>query len=84
MKTKILIACDKYKGNLSALEVCSTIKDAIYETAQYLGEKVDIIISPMADGGEGTVETLVESLNGKFVDLKVMGPLETKLFQGLE
>ena len=79
MKTKILIACDKYKGNLSALEVCSTIKDAIYETAQYLGEKVDIIISPMADGGEGTVETLVESLNGKFVDLEVTGPLGNKV-----
>jgi glycerate 2-kinase len=79
LKTKILIACDKYKGNLSALEVCSTIKDAIYETAQYLGEKVDILISPMADGGEGTVETLVESLNGKFVDLMVTGPLGNKV-----
>ena len=79
MKTKILIACDKYKGNLSALEVCSTIKDAIYETAQYLDEKVEIIISPMADGGEGTVETLVESLKGKFVDLMVTGPLGNKV-----
>lgn len=79
LKTKILIACDKYKGSLSALQVCTIIKDAIYETAQSLGEKVDTIISPMADGGEGTVETLVESLNGKFVDLKVTGPLGNKV-----
>ena len=33
----------------------------------------------MADGGEGTVETLVESLNGKFVDLEVTGPLGNKV-----
>ncbi|MCL5072254.1 MAG: glycerate kinase [Actinobacteria bacterium] len=79
MKTKIIVACDKYKGNLSALQVCSTIQDAISKTAQYLGEKVDIIINPMADGGEGTVETLVESLNGKFINLKVTGPLENKV-----
>lgn len=79
METKIIIACDKYKGNLTALQVCSTIRDAIYETSQYLGKKVDIIISPMADGGEGTVETLVESLNGKFIDLKVTGPLGNKV-----
>jgi glycerate 2-kinase len=79
LEIKIIIACDKYKGNLTALQVCSTIRDAIYETAQYLGKKVDITISPMADGGEGTVETLVESLNGKFVDLKVTGPLGDKV-----
>ncbi|MCL5073119.1 MAG: glycerate kinase [Actinobacteria bacterium] len=79
MKTKIIVACDKYKGNLSALQVCSIIKDAINETAQYLGEKVDIIINPMADGGEGTVDTIVESLNGKFVNLKVTGPLGNKV-----
>ncbi len=79
MKTKIVIACDKYKGNLTALQVCSTIRDAINETARYLDKKVDIIISPMADGGEGTVETLVESFNGKFVDLKVTGPLGNEI-----
>ncbi|MCL4417891.1 MAG: glycerate kinase [Actinobacteria bacterium] len=79
MKTKIIVACDKYKGNLSAIQVCSIIKDAINETAHYLGEKVDIIINPMADGGEGTVDTLVDSLDGKLVNLKVTGPLGNKV-----
>jgi glycerate 2-kinase len=79
LETKILIACDKYKGNLTASQVCSTIRDAICETSQYLRKKVDIVISPMADGGEGTVETMVESLKGKFVDLKVTGPLGDKV-----
>ncbi|TET49251.1 MAG: glycerate kinase, partial [Actinomycetota bacterium] len=36
---------------------------------------VEVVMSPMADGGEGTVDTLVESLSGKFVELVVKGPL---------
>ena len=36
---------------------------------------VEVIVSPMADGGEGTVSTLVESQGGKYISLKVTGPL---------
>ncbi len=68
---KIVIACDKYKGNMSAMEVCSTIKQAIMD----VDNKSDVVISPMADGGEGTTDMLVESLNGNFIDIKVKGPL---------
>ena len=65
MKKKIVIACDKYKGNLSALEVCNIIKDAIIQTSK----DVEIVVNPMADGGEGTVDTLVESYGGKIVQI---------------
>ena len=68
---KIVIASDKYKGSLSALEVCRIIGKTIKETEP----RVEVVLSPMADGGEGTVDTLVESLNGKFVELEVRGPL---------
>ena len=71
MKNKILVASDKYKGSLSALQVCNIIKGTINE----VNKSIEVIISPMADGGEGTVETLVESQKGKFIDLKVTGPL---------
>lgn len=70
MKIKIVVACDKYKSNLSAFQVCSTIKDAILK----VNSNIDVIVSPMADGGEGTVDTLVESFNGSFVSIKVKGP----------
>jgi glycerate 2-kinase len=71
MKKKIVIACDKYKGNLSALEVCNIIKEAIILT----GKDVEIVVHPVADGGEGTVDTLVESYNGTTVQIPVTGPL---------
>lgn len=55
---------------MSALEVCSVIKDAFRQH----NKDAQIIVSPMADGGEGTVDTLVESLDGKYVKADVTGP----------
>jgi glycerate 2-kinase len=68
---KIVIACDKYKGSLSANEVCGIIAGAIKD----IDNTIEVIVNPMADGGEGTVETLVDSLNGRYVKVKVTGPL---------
>ncbi len=68
---KILIACDKYKGSLSAVDVCSTIEEAVKNVDQ----AIETVNSPMADGGEGTVETLVESQKGTYVKTMVKGPL---------
>lgn len=75
MKSKILVASDKYKGSLSAVEVCSIIKDAIKK----IDDGIDVIVCPMADGGEGTVETLVESQKGKYIVSDVTGPLGQKV-----
>jgi len=72
---KIVIASDKYKGSLSALEVCTIIGRTIKE----LDPEIAIEISPMADGGEGTVGTLVESLDGKIVEICATGPLGEKV-----
>ncbi len=71
MDQKILIASDKYKGSLSAPMVCNIIKDAILG----IDKNIEVVCSPMADGGEGTVETLVESQDGRFIESEVMGPL---------
>lgn len=75
---KIVVASDKYKGSLSALEVCTIIAGTI----KRLDPAIKVITSPMADGGEGTVETLVESLGGKMVELEVTGPLGEKVSAG--
>ncbi len=68
---KILIACDKYKGSLSASLVCRTIAEAIKDVDQSIYTE----INPMADGGEGTLETLVESLGGRYIKAVVKDPL---------
>jgi len=71
MKLKILVSADKYKGCLSAVEVCSIIKKSILG----VDSTIDIVVRPIADGGEGTVSTLVDSLGGRYINLEVTGPL---------
>ncbi|VWL84909.1 glycerate kinase [Oceanivirga miroungae] len=71
MIRKILIAPDSFKDSMSAKTVCDTIEKAILEVdSKYIIEKV-----AMADGGEGTIESLKQNLNGKIVKLNVKGPL---------
>ena len=75
---KIVIASDKYKGSLSAVQVCKIIEKAIKK----IDPAIKTIVSPMADGGEGTVETLVESMGGEIISLEVTGPLGEKVKSG--
>ena len=68
---KIIIASDSYKESLTALEVCETVEKgfrSIYPKAEY-------IRIPIADGGEGTVQALVDATQGRIVNIPVTGPL---------
>lgn len=68
---KILIAIDSFKGSLSSKEAGEAIKSGILRVVP----DADVAISPLADGGEGTVETLVEALGGRLETVQVKGPL---------
>ena len=68
---KILIAPDKYKGSLSAIQVC----DAIIKGLKTNKSKLDIISCPMADGGDGSLETINHYFNLEPVELIVNDPL---------
>jgi glycerate kinase len=78
---KILIAPDSFKDCLSAKEVASALSRGI----QKILPDATCILVPMADGGEGTVESLVDATEGKLIQLKVMDPLmrETDSFYGI-
>lgn len=65
---KIVVAMDSFKGSLSSLEAGQAIKDAI-------NNRHKVIVKPLADGGEGTVETLVSFKNGRIVNLTTSNPL---------
>lgn len=68
---KILIAPDSFKGSLSAMEVADSIEKGINKVINdAVVEKV-----PMADGGEGTVQSLVDATNGEIISIKVRDPL---------
>ena len=70
---KVVIAIDSLKGSLSSMETGMAIKDGI------LAAKPDaeVIVKPLADGGEGTTDALIEGMNGERIDLTVTGPMHT-------
>ena len=75
---KILVALDSFKGSLSATQACNVVEDAILANApEALVEAL-----PLADGGEGTSECLLNVLEGEKVACKVMGPLPSMEVDG--
>ncbi|WP_409227756.1 glycerate kinase family protein [Gudongella sp. SC589] len=68
---KILIASDSFKGSATTMEVADSIEKGF--AGIYQG--VEIVKVPMADGGEGTVETLVAGMDSEFAHEEVTGPL---------
>ena len=77
----ILIAPDSFKDCLSAREVASALGRGI----QKIIPDASISILPMADGGEGTVESVIDATRGELLRLKVMDPLmrEVPSFYGI-
>src|SRR5689334_675072 len=67
---RILLAPDKFKGSLTAPQVCAALASGLRRTHPDL----DINACPIADGGEGTVEALVAATNGRFETAQVTGP----------
>ena len=68
---KIVIAPDGFKGNLSALQVAQAIDKGI----KHVVPDALTTIKPMADGGEGTVQALVDATGGKLMTTEVTDPL---------
>ncbi|WP_313897761.1 glycerate kinase [Bacillus litorisediminis] len=67
----MLIAIDSFKGSLSSVDSGEAISLGIKEVY----DDAEIVIIPIADGGEGTVEALVQATQGKYVEKEVIGPL---------
>ncbi len=66
----IVVAPDSFKGSLTAKEVGITIQEALI--AEIPHANVEVV--PMADGGEGTLDSLVYSTKGKIIEVDVSGP----------
>lgn len=72
---RIVIAPDSFKESLSSLEVAKQIElgfKQIFPSAIY-------IKCPVADGGEGTVKTMVDATKGTIINVKVTGPLGNQI-----
>ncbi|WP_318451696.1 glycerate kinase [Photobacterium leiognathi] len=68
---KIIIAPDSYKESLTAMEVATAIENGFRQVIP----NAEYIKLPMADGGEGTVQSLVDASNGTIIERSVTGPL---------
>ena len=75
---KVVIAIDSLKGSLTSMEAGRAIKEGILNILP----ETEVLVKPLADGGEGTTEALVEGLGGEMVYVDVHGPLETPVRAG--
>lgn len=71
VSVKIVVAPDSFKGAITAREICTAVKTGVH----HVFPEADVIELPLADGGEGTMETLVLTSRGTFIELEVKGPL---------
>lgn len=72
---KILISIDSLKGSLSSIEAANAIKKGILKVKK----DAEVKILPLADGGEGTVDALVQGMNGEKEIIAVTGPIVKKV-----
>lgn len=68
---KIVIAMDSFKGTLRSDEACEIVAQAVVECAP----EVEVVIKPMADGGEGTARAMMKAAHGRWIPQTVTGPL---------
>ena len=68
---KIIIAPDSFKGNMRSTVAAEIIKRGILS----LIPDAEILLFPMADGGEGTVEAMIAATGGTLHQVKVLDPL---------
>lgn len=68
---KVVIAIDSLKGSLSSIEAGMAAKEGILKARP----DAEIIVKPLADGGEGTVDALVEGMDGEKTYITVTGPM---------
>ena len=72
---KVVIAIDSFKESMTSMEAGNAVKKGI------LAAKPDaeVVVNPLADGGEGTVDALIEGLGAKKIPVTVAGPLGEKV-----
>lgn len=72
---KVVIAIDSFKGSMTSWEAGNATKEGVLKACP----DAEVIVSPIADGGEGTVDSLVTGLGGEFRSVEVTGPLGEKV-----
>ena len=72
---KVVVAIDSFKGSLESVEAGEAIKEGIL----LADPEAEVVVKPVADGGEGTMDALTEALHGEKVVRMVTGPYHEKI-----
>ncbi|TFE29511.1 glycerate kinase [Cohnella luojiensis] len=72
---KFVIAPDSFKDSMPAAEAANVMKDAVLRVFP----DAELVVQPLGDGGEGTMESLVSASGGSFREVRVTGPLGDKI-----
>ncbi|WP_391120205.1 glycerate kinase [Psychrobacillus sp. L3] len=73
---KIIVSPDSFKGSLTAIEAAQEISAGIKE----IDPKIETVLLPIADGGEGTLEPLINATNGQTVYVDVHDPIGRQIY----
>ena len=68
---KVVIAPQSFKGSISALDAAKAMEGGVKRVVS----DAETVLVPVADGGDGTLETLVEATNGAIRSATVTGPI---------
>lgn len=68
---RVVVAIDSFKGSLTSLQAGKAVKEAICR----LDKNAEVLVKPLADGGEGTVEALSSGLDSEVIEIWVHDPL---------
>ena len=71
----VLIAPDKFKGSLSAMEVCLAIEKGL----QKFDKRIKTELFPLADGGDGSLDVISNCIGNRFHEVEVNDPLGSKI-----
>lgn len=67
----IIVAPDTFKGSISAKDICV----AVHKGISNVFSEAEVHLVPLADGGEGTLDSLMFASNGELITARVKGPL---------
>lgn len=70
---KIVTAIDSFKGSMTSMEAGRAVAEGIHRA----DAGAEVLVRPLADGGEGMVEALTSGMNGSRQQVQVTGPLGT-------
>lgn len=71
----VVVAPDSFKGSLTSIQVSRIIETSILD----INANYNVVVKPMADGGEGTLQALLTSKQGDIIPITCTGPLGNKI-----